>query len=87
VVMDAGVQAAHLALQAEVFSLREDAKSRLNGIYMFLRFAGGALGSMTGAWSWHQAGWTGVCTVGVAFCLVAACAAGGGPVSPEKSKP
>jgi predicted MFS family arabinose efflux permease len=85
VLMDAGVQAAHLALQAEVFSLREDARSRLNGIYMFMRFAGGATGSLVGAWSWHAAGWMGVCSVGVAFCVAAACCVGKPPLRPMPS--
>lgn len=72
VLMDAGVQAAHLAFQAEVFGLNEGARSRLNGIYMFMRFAGGAAGSILGAYSWHWGQWPGVCCVGIAFSVAAA---------------
>lgn len=30
-------------------------------------FAGGALGSTTGAWAWSVAGWSGVCAAGSSF--------------------
>jgi predicted MFS family arabinose efflux permease len=71
VLMDAGVQAAHIACQAEVFALEPAARSRLNGIYMFLRFAGGAAGSLLGAWSWSVLRWPGVCLTGGLLSLAA----------------
>jgi predicted MFS family arabinose efflux permease len=70
IVLDAGVQAVHIACQAEVFSLSAEARSRLNGVYMFLRFLGGASGSLIGGWAWHHWQWTGVCASGVAFCVI-----------------
>lgn len=70
IVMDAGVQAAHIACQVDVFSIYPEARARLNGIYMFLRFAGGALGSLMGAWSWNHWGWPGVCGAGLILCIL-----------------
>jgi predicted MFS family arabinose efflux permease len=68
VLMDAGVQAAHIACQAEVFSLAAQARSRLNGLYMFFRFAGGAAGSYLGAWAWRLLQWPGVCVLCMVLC-------------------
>ena len=70
-VMDAGVQANHVSCQAEVFSLDATARSRLNGLYMFSRFTGGALGSLLGAWAWSHWGWAGVCGTSIALCILA----------------
>jgi predicted MFS family arabinose efflux permease len=65
--IDLGLQANHVSNQAEVLSLHLKATSRLNGIYMFMRFLGGAFGSLTGAWAWVHFGWAGVCWAGVAL--------------------
>jgi predicted MFS family arabinose efflux permease len=70
IVMDAGVQANHISSQAQVFSINPNARSRLNGVYMFFRFLGGATGSSLGALSWNQGGWTGVCTLGIIFSIL-----------------
>ncbi|HEX4446370.1 MAG TPA: MFS transporter, partial [Polyangiaceae bacterium] len=68
-VMDAGVQATHLACQAEALSLDPAARSRINGVYMFLRFAGGAAGSALGSLCWARWGWTGFCVSGLAIAV------------------
>ncbi|MBS1985878.1 MAG: MFS transporter [Bdellovibrionales bacterium] len=65
IVMDAGVQASHIACQAEAFALSHEARSRINGVYMFFRFAGGAVGSLLGAYAWNHGGWLGVCGLGI----------------------
>lgn len=70
IVMDAGVQASHIALQAQAFNTDHNARSRINGVYMFIRFAGGAAGSALGAASWSRWGWTGFCVSGL-VCVVA----------------
>jgi predicted MFS family arabinose efflux permease len=63
--MDVGVQAGHVANQTRIYSLAPDARSRLNMFYMVCYFAGGAAGSLLGAYAWRLGGWSGVC----AFCL------------------
>lgn len=62
--MDLGVQVTHVANQTRVYSIDPAARSRLNMVYMFCYFVGGALGSYLGAICWHHAGWTGVCSYG-----------------------
>jgi hypothetical protein len=64
------VQASHIALQAQAFNTDHSARSRINGVYMFIRFAGGAAGSALGAASWSRWGWTGFCVSGL-VCIVA----------------
>ncbi|MDB5988281.1 MAG: transporter [Nevskia sp.] len=69
-VLDTGAQANHIANQSEVFSHCPKAAARLNGVYMFCRFLGGALGSITGSWAWSYGGWHAVCAVGFGFGLI-----------------
>jgi predicted MFS family arabinose efflux permease len=69
VVMDAAVQGVHIACQVEAFTVAPSARSRVNGVYMFIRFAGGALGSAVGAACWGRWGWAGVCASGAACAL------------------
>jgi len=64
VLLDLGVQAAHISNQSRIFSIRPEARSRLNTVYMVAYFIGGALGSLAGAYAWSIAGWPGVCVVG-----------------------
>ena len=42
--MDLGVQTAHISNQTRVFALRADARSRFNTIYMVVYFTGGGVG-------------------------------------------
>ncbi len=72
IVLDAAVQAAQVANQSSVFTLRPDARSRINTIYMLCYFGGASLGSFLGSWAWSAWGWTGVCAVAIGFVLVAA---------------
>jgi predicted MFS family arabinose efflux permease len=71
VLLDAGVQASHLANQTVIFSLRPELRSRLNAVYMVAYFLGGALGTGAGAAGWSLAGWPGVCVAGAGFALAA----------------
>ena len=48
-------------------SIKSDAMSRINTLYMTIRFAGGALGSSLGIWAWSIWQWPGVCVVGLAL--------------------
>jgi predicted MFS family arabinose efflux permease len=64
ILLDVGVQAAHISNQTLVFSLRPEARSRLNTVYMTGYFTGGSLGSVVGGLAWMHFGWLGVCAVG-----------------------
>ena len=70
IVLDAGCQANHISCQAEAFTLDPAARSRINGIYMFLRFLGGAAGSAISVFSWNHGGWRAYCITGVALCAL-----------------
>ena len=70
VLLDAGVQASHLANQTIVLGLEPALRNRLNAVYMVSYFLGGALGTVTAAVAWERAGWVGVCALGAGFSLV-----------------
>ena len=67
ILLDVGVQAAHISNQTKVFSLVPEARSRLNTVYMTGYFTGGSLGSVAGGFFWMHFGWVGVCGLGAAF--------------------
>lgn len=72
IVLDMSVAGNLVLGQRAIFSLGAEVRSRLNGIYFALFFAGGALGSFTGAWvyanfGWHAALWTGMAFPGAAL--------------------
>ncbi|CAE78652.1 MFS transporter [Bdellovibrio bacteriovorus] len=70
-VLDLGIQVAHISNQSRVFSHPPEYHSRLNTIYIFAYFTGGSLGSYVGStlWSWGQ--WPAVSLGGLGFCLIA----------------
>ncbi|HWK45017.1 MAG TPA: MFS transporter [Stellaceae bacterium] len=62
--MDLGLQAAMISHQSIVYSIRPEARSRLNTIFVVGIFLGGAAGSALGSYAWEIAGWpavVGVC--------------------------
>jgi len=67
ILLDVGVQAAHISNQTKIFSLVPEARSRLNTVYMTGYFTGGSLGSIAGGLAWTHGGWPGVCILGAAF--------------------
>lgn len=67
ILLDFGVQGAHVANQTRIYALLPEARSRLNTVYMVSYFLGGSAGSYLGAWGWSQAHWNGVCAVGLSF--------------------
>jgi predicted MFS family arabinose efflux permease len=71
ILLDAGVQATHVANQTRIFALRAGAQARLNTVYMICYFSGAAIGSTAGALGWSRAGWTGVCAVGFMLASLA----------------
>lgn len=69
--MDLGVQSIQVAEQSKALSLVPEAKSRINTIYMVVRFIGGALGSLAGSAAWTHWGWSGVCLFTIALTIIA----------------
>ena len=64
VLLDAGVQASHLANQTIIFGLAPELRNRVNAVYMVTYFIGGALGTIAAAVIFEHAGWPGVCLLG-----------------------
>lgn len=71
IVLDMAVAANLVLGQRAIFTLGAEIRSRLNGIYFALFFAGGALGSAAGAWVYAHHGWTAALFTGMAFPAVA----------------
>lgn len=72
ILIDVGLQSAHIPNLTRVSSLIPTARTRLNTIYMTSFFIGGTLGSVWGSYAWSSFGWDGVCVVGLIFVLAAA---------------
>lgn len=71
ILLDFGVQAAHVSNQTRIYSLIPEARSRLNTVYMVTYFAGGSLGSSLGAYGWSVGHWSGACLVGTVLVVLA----------------
>ncbi len=67
VLLDLGMQSAHVSNMARNLAVRSTAMSRANTLYMTIRFAGGAIGATLGNYAWSQWHWPGVCGVGFLF--------------------
>lgn len=65
--LDLGLQSAHVSNMARNLAVRSTAMSRVNTLYMTIRFAGGALGATLGNYAWSVWHWSGVCGVGLVF--------------------
>jgi predicted MFS family arabinose efflux permease len=61
-----GTQQTQIANQARIFALDGSARSRLNTIYMFSSFAGGACGALLAAATYAAGGWAAFCLTMVA---------------------
>jgi len=71
IVLDMAVAANLVLGQRAIFSLGAETRSRLNGIYFALFFAGGALGSAAGGWALAHYGWHAALLTGMAFPALA----------------
>jgi len=69
ILIDVGLQSAHIPNLTRVSSIIPEARTRLNTIYMTSFFIGGTLGSVIGSFAWNLFGWVGVCTTGMLFVL------------------
>ncbi|MDH7797986.1 MULTISPECIES: MFS transporter [unclassified Beijerinckia] len=64
VVIDFGLQAAHVTNQGMIYRVRPEAQSRLTAAYMVFYSIGSALGSSSSTWIYEHWGWSGVCLLG-----------------------
>ena len=71
IVLDFGVTTNLVVGQRAIFALGAEVRSRLNGLYMAIFFAGGAIGSALGGWAYAQGGWLWASSLGVALPLAA----------------
>ncbi len=65
ILLDLGLQAAHIPNMARNYALLPEARTRINTIYMTSFFIGGTLGSTLGSVAWDGLGWKGVCWTGL----------------------
>jgi MFS family permease len=71
VLLDLGVQSSQVANQTRIYAIDASARSRLNTVYMFTYFCGGATGSALAAICWSAGGWNAVCLLGLGFLVLA----------------
>lgn len=67
VLLDLGVQANLVLGQRAIYALGAHTRSRLNGLYMAMFFAGGAVGSSISSYTYLHGGWETISWVGMAF--------------------
>ncbi|WP_160677809.1 MFS transporter [Clostridium sp. C8-1-8] len=65
ILLDLGVQSCQISNQARVHAISEEARNRVNTVFMVSYFLGGSIGSFVGAYSYSHFGWYGVCTAGL----------------------
>jgi predicted MFS family arabinose efflux permease len=70
ILLDAGVQGVQVVGQRAIYALGAEARSRLNGLYIAMFFAGGAAGSAVTSLAYSYGGWNLVSWIGLAFPLV-----------------
>jgi predicted MFS family arabinose efflux permease len=72
VILDAGVQGAQIVSLRAIQAISPETRSRLNGLYIAIFFAGGAAGSAVTSLAFATGGWPLVSWIGLAFPLAAA---------------
>ncbi|HEX5407729.1 MAG TPA: MFS transporter [Pseudonocardiaceae bacterium] len=72
VLLDLSVQGHQVFSQRDIYSLRGDARARINTVFMTTIFVGGAAASAVSGWLHDTFGWTGVCLFGAALLVLAA---------------
>ncbi len=70
IVLDMGVQATHIANQAQIFALNAEARNRINTVYMVSYFIGGSLGTFLATQLWSSYQWNGVCGIGIILSAI-----------------
>jgi MFS family permease len=72
VVFDLGVQLSMVSHQTIIYALDPGARSRINAVYVGGLFGFFALGSFAATWAFTAGGWTGVCLLCLASCVISA---------------
>jgi predicted MFS family arabinose efflux permease len=67
ILLDFAIQSVLVSNQHIVYTLRPEARARLNTVFMGGMFVGGAAGSGVAVTLWKSAGWSGVCAMGLAL--------------------
>jgi predicted MFS family arabinose efflux permease len=73
VLLDLATQGHQVLSQRDIYALREDARARLNTVYMTSAFIGGSIASAVSGWLYESHGWAGVTIFGAALPLAAGC--------------
>jgi predicted MFS family arabinose efflux permease len=73
VLLDLATQGNQVISQRDIYGLREDARARLNTVYMTVSFIGGSIASAVSGWLYQSHGWTAVTVFGAALPLAAGC--------------
>ena len=71
ILLDLGVQSNTVMGQRTIYLLGADVRSRLNGLYIAIFFAGGAIGSAIASIAYVYGGWSLVAWIGFAFPIMA----------------
>lgn len=71
ILLDAGITANLVLGQRAIFSLPDEYRSRLNGLYVATIFIGGGIGSALGAWAYAKGGWELTSWIGLMLPLIA----------------
>ena len=71
ILLDCGVASSLVLSQRTILALGSEARSRLNGLFFTIFYAGGAVGSAVGAWAMVVGGWKLACGIGLAMTLAA----------------
>lgn len=71
ILLDMAVSGNLVLGQRVVYSLSNEAKGRLNGLFMAVFFIGGAVGSSLGGWSYTRGGWSFTSLIGIIVPLLA----------------
>lgn len=71
ILLDFAVQSVLVSNQHIVYTLKPEARSRLNTVFMGSMFLGGAVGSAAATLVWDWEGWTGVSVLGCLLAILA----------------
>jgi cyanate permease len=71
ILLDFGIALAQVSNQSLILGLNQDARSRINTIYITTIFFGGAFGSGAASIAWRRSGWSAVSLLGLGVSLLA----------------